>query len=64
MDFSEEPEPADLDYIEEYPDIFDFEQTDDDILEVENIIEDETPKEISEKDVEEDKNAKTRESDI
>ena len=63
LDFSDEPESVDLEYIEEYPDIFDFDETDDDILEVENIIEDETPKEVVEKDVEQDYEANTSNHD-
>ena len=62
LDFSDEPEYVDLNYIAEYPDIFDFDETDDDILEVENIIEDETPK-VVEKDVEQDYEATTSNHD-
>ena len=45
LNFWEEPESLHLEYIEEYPNIFDFNETDDDILEVDNIFDDETPKE-------------------
>ena len=63
LDFGEEPQSLDLEYIQEYPDIFDFDKTDDDILEVENIIEYISPKEVLEKDLEQDNETNTTNPD-
>ena len=38
LDFSNEPESVDLDYVEEYPDILDFDETDDDIWRLKTLL--------------------------